>query len=121
MDLAFSEIDWTRRNAAESTIEEWVKTYCVGLLLDDAPPPKGVDVLKEMTHAITAHENYLICLPRGSGKSSYCECVALYALALGLQKFVAIISHNATNAKAILGDLWRAIQTPETPLAQDYP
>ena len=33
---------------------EWVKTYCIGLLLEDAPPPLGGDVLEQMRSALTA-------------------------------------------------------------------
>ena len=84
MDDAISNIDWDRRKAAEQDIAKWVKTYCIPLLLDDAPPKKGIEVLREMREAITSHSNYMICMPRGSGKSSYVECVTLYALATGL-------------------------------------
>lgn len=121
LDNAFAEINWKRRNEAEKSIVKWVQTYCLGLLLDDAPPPKGKDVLKQMAGAMTAHNNYLICMSRGSGKSSYLECVTLHALATGLQKFVVIISNNARAASGLLSDLWRAISEPDTPFAQDYP
>lgn len=84
MDDAISKIDWQRRNQAEKDINTWVRTYCMPLLLDDPPPKKGIEVLSEMREAITSHSNYLICMPRGSGKSSYVECITLYALATGL-------------------------------------
>lgn len=74
-----------------------------------------------MYEAVTSHSNYLICMPRGSGKSSYVECVTLHALATGLQKFVVIISNNARAATGLLTDLWRAISELDTPFAQDYP
>ena len=121
LDLAFANIDWKRRKAAEKSIVKWVQTYCLGLLLDDAPPPKGKDVLQQMADAMTAHSNYLICMSRGSGKSSYIECVTLHALATGIQKFVVIISNNARAASGLLSDIWRAISEPDTPFAQDYP
>ena len=85
--------------------------------MDDAPPPKGKDVLKQMAGAMTTHNNYLICMSRGSGKSSYLECVTLHALATGLQKFVVIISNNARAASGLLSDLWRAISEPDTSFA----
>lgn len=121
LDFAFANIDWKRRNAAEKSIVKWVQTYCLGVLLDDAPPPKGKDVLQQMSNAIQSHSNYLICMSRGSGKSSYIECVTLYALALGIQKYVVIISNNARAASGLLSDIWRAISEPDTPFAQDYP
>ena len=86
-------------------------------MLDDAPPPKGQDVLKQMADAMTAHSNYLICMSRGSGKSSYIECVTLQALATGLQKFVVIISNNGRAASGILQDIWHAIAEPDTAFA----
>ena len=121
LDDAFAEINWKRRNEAEKSIVKWVQTYCLSLLLDDAPPPKGKEVLEQMATAIQTHNNYLICMSRGSGKSSYIECVTLHALATGLQKFVVIISNNARAASGLLSDLWRAISEPDTPFAQDYP
>ena len=41
LDEARTRIDWDRRHRAESSLVEWTKTYCVGILLDDPPPPKG--------------------------------------------------------------------------------
>lgn len=121
LDEAIANIDWERRNEAETSIEKWVQTYCLGLLLDDAPPPKGLEVLQQMSDAMDAHTNYLICMPRGHGKSSYCECVTLHALATGLQKYVVIISNNARAASGLLQDIWRVIVEPDTPFSQDYP
>ena len=121
LDEAFDNIDWKRRNKAEKSIGDWVNTYCLGLLLDDSPPPKGIEVLRQMHEATTSHNNYLICMSRGSGKSSYVECITLNALATGIQKYVAIISNNARAATGLLNDIWRAITEPDTPFAQDYP
>jgi hypothetical protein len=45
MSNAFEQIDWNRRNEAEKSLVKWVNTYCLGLVLDDAPPPKGEEVL----------------------------------------------------------------------------
>ena len=70
-----------------------------------------------MDNATTSHSNYLICMSRGSGKSSYIECVTLHALARGIQKYIAIISNNARAATGLLNDIWRAITEPDTPFA----
>lgn len=45
LDFAMANIDWKRRNKAEKSLVSWVKTYCLGLLLDDPPPPHGCEVL----------------------------------------------------------------------------
>lgn len=74
-----------------------------------------------MEEAITSHKNYMICMGRGFGKSSYCICAALYALATGRQKYVMIISNNASSSSSLLSDLWRVIEVPDTKFAQDYP
>lgn len=74
-----------------------------------------------MQKSITSHTNYMICMPRGQGKSSYVECTTLFALATGQQKYVVIVSNNARAAGSLMSDIWRAIQEPETPFATDYP
>ena len=121
LDAMFASIDWDRRRKAETSLVEWVKTYCVPLLLQDAPSEKGYEVLQKMEYALTAHQNYMICMPRGSGKSSFVECATLFALATGIQKYVVCISNNARAANGIMQDIWRAIAETDTPFAQDYP
>lgn len=84
LDRAIAEIDWNRRSRAETSLGEWVKTYmCDGLALNEEPSERGYEVLKDMENAITSHKNFMICMGRGFGKSSYCICAALYALATG--------------------------------------
>ena len=100
---------------------DWVKTYCLGLVLDDAPPPKGEEVLRKMEHAITAHSNFMVCLHRGAGKSCYTICTTLYAIATGKQKFVVMVANNARAAVGLLSDLWRVIEETGTAFAHDYP
>lgn len=121
LDEAFSKIDWKRRNNAEKSLAAWVKTYCIPLLLQDEPSAKGYDVLMKMQRALTAHQNYMICMPRGQGKTSFVCCATLFALATGLQKYVVCISNNARAASGIMQDIWRAIAETDTAFAQDYP
>lgn len=122
LDEAMSKIDKKRRQKAEKDIVKWVKTYCCdGLMLEDEPPQKGEEVLREMFNATTSHSNYCILMPRGHGKSSYILCMTLFAIATGLQKYVVIISHDARAAGSLMQDLWRAVQETDTKFAQDYP
>lgn len=48
IDEKVDGIDWKRRTKAEKSLPEWVKTYCVPLLLNDEPPPLGEEVLNQM-------------------------------------------------------------------------
>lgn len=58
---------------------------------------------------------------RGSGKSSYVECVTLKAVATGEQKFVVVVSQNQNSAISIMNDIFHAIMEQDSALAQDYP
>ena len=118
---ARSRINWQRRTEAESDIVKWVATYCIGVLLDDAPSPKGEEVLREMCRATVDARPFLLLLPRGSGKTSFVECVVSYLIATGKRKFVTVISQNATSAQNILSDIFRIVQDAGTPFAEDYP
>ena len=122
LDEAFKQIDWDRRKRAETSLAEWVKTYmCDGLALNDEPSERGYEVLKQMERALNAHENYMICMGRGFGKSSYCICATLFAIATGRQKYVMIISNNAHSSSNLLADIWRVIEVPDSDFAKDYP
>ena len=122
LDVAFSKVDWDRRKKAETSLGEWVKTYmCDGMALNDEPPEKGYEVLRDMEKALNAHQNYMICMGRGFGKSSYCICATLFAIATGLHKYVMIISNNSASSGNLLSDVWRVIETPDSTFANDYP
>lgn len=121
LDTARLEIDWERRNEAEKSLTNWVKTYCIGILLDDEPPPHGYEVLEEMARALDDVRPYMIMMGRGNGKSCYIECASCYVLATGKRKFPVAISANARAAQNILADIFRMFQETDTPFAQDYP
>ena len=121
MDEALAARNMRRRRKAEKSLAAWVKTYCIGLLLEDEPPPLGEKVLEQMHGALSARQNYCILMGRGSGKTSYMECAALYAVATGLQKFVVVVSANQVAANNILSDIFRAVAEKDTPFATDYP
>ena len=77
---------------------KWVNTYCVGVFLDDPPPPRGEEILCEMGRAIIDSRPYMILQARGSGKTSYLESIIMYALSTGVRKFPVIVSQNARSA-----------------------
>ena len=95
-------IDWERRNKAEKSLEDWVRTYCVGILLDENPPDKGNDILREMERALNDVRPYMIMMGRGGGKTCYVESASCYAMATGRRKFPVVVSANARAACGIL-------------------
>lgn len=121
LDTARLLIDWERREQAEESLEKWVNTYCVGILLDDEPPSKGVQILQEMERALSDVRPYMIMMGRGNGKTCYVECAACYVMATGKRRFPVAISANAKAASNILNDIFRMFQEPDTPFSQDYP
>ena len=100
---------------------KWVNTYCMDIFLEDPPPPKGEEVLRQMYNALDSHSNYMILMGRGSGKSVYELCTTMMALSTGIQKFIVIVSNNNRAAVNLIKDIWRMVLEPDTPFAQDYP
>lgn len=121
LDKARLMIDWKRRNKAEKSLPEWVHTYCVGILLDEDPPDKGNDILKEMERALNDVRPYMIMMGRGNGKTCYVESASCYAMATGKRRFPVVVSANARAACSILNDIFRMFQEPDTAFSQDYP
>ena len=121
LNEARSKINWERRREAELDIVKWICTYVLnGLLLDEAPPPLGEQILREMWTAIFDARPYLICMSRGAGKTSYIESVVLAGMAQGKRDFVVLIGQSADSAKNMLYDIYRVIME-ESAFSQDYP
>ena len=122
LNESLGKIDWNRRNEAESDIIKWVNQYCIGVFLDEPPPPKGEEILKEMVDAcVDKTRPYLILQARGSGKTSYIECVITYLISTGKKKFPVIISQSALSAQNLLIDIFRIFSDDCTDYANDYP
>ena len=52
LDAALAAIDWKRRRNAERSFLSWIDTYCVGLMIEDAPSAKMREALSEMDAAL---------------------------------------------------------------------
>lgn len=92
LDEARANVDRRRRAKAESSLVEWTKTYCVGILLDDPPPPRGEEILAEMERALDDVRPYMIMMQRGGGKSCYVECAAAFAMATERRRFPVVVA-----------------------------
>jgi len=102
-------------------LSKWVETYCLGILIDELPPPHGIEVLDEMDRALADARPYMIMMSRGSGKTCYMEAAACYAMATGKRKFPVVVSANAKAACTILNDIFRMFQDKDTNFSNDYP
>lgn len=68
------------------------------ILIDENPPQKGEELLRQMFRAITESKNTCLQVSRGFGKTSLTECVIAYALFTGKRKFPLIVGNNAKSA-----------------------
>ena len=121
MAEAFKAINWRRRNKAEKSFVTFFKTYMVGLLVEDKPEDMFVKALEEMEAALNQSRPYLICLPRGSGKTSACQALIIWCLAYGKRKFCVCVNQNHAQAQGIIRDLFRTIIEDESAFSQDFP
>lgn len=120
LDEARKHINWARRRRAESTPGLWLKTYGMGVFVDDAPPPYGVEVLDAMYRAVGDNSRpHQLIMARGEGKTSYTEGIGGEAISTGLRKYIFIISESGDAAKDILQDILRLFESE--PYATDYP
>ena len=121
LEEAIKNINWKRREAASKSLVSFIKTYCMGLMIDDEPSPMFIQALNEMEFALSQSRPYNIELPRGTGKTTACTMAVLYLLATGKRKFCVIVSQNARSAGSVLKDIWRPIAEKDTDFAQDFP
>ena len=121
LNQARNEINCERRNHCEADIVDWVNTYCKPSILQDSPPEKCQQILRDMLEASLDNKPYLLQIARGAGKTSFCECIVAYLIATGKKKFAVIVSHNQISAQNILSDLFRLMSDDGTAFATDYP
>lgn len=121
MRKAFDAINWRRRKRASKSLVDFVKTYMIGLMIDDAPEVMYIQALREMESALSQARPYNIELPRGSGKTSAAQMATIYLLATGRRKFCVVVSANHAQAQNIIRDIFRAVIEGDTAFSQDFP
>lgn len=121
MAEAYKAINWRRRNRASKSLVAFVKTYMIGLLIDDAPEEMYIKALEEMEAALSQARPYNIELPRGSGKTSAAQMATIYLLATGRRKFAVVVSANHSQAQNIVRDIFRVLIESDTDFATDFP
>lgn len=65
MNEAFGKIDWARRKKGSSSFLDFINTYCVGIMLDEPPTGKMIDVINQMEKLVSVVTPTQIEMPRG--------------------------------------------------------
>ena len=121
MAEAIKAINWRRRNRASKSLVDFVRTYMIGLMIDDKPEDMYIEALREMEAALEQARPYNIELPRGSGKTSAAQMAVVYLLATGRRKFCVVVSANHSQAQSIIRDIFRAVIETDASFGLDFP
>lgn len=65
MNDAMGKIDWARRKTGSSSFLSFINTYCVGIMLDEPPSGKMIDVINQMEKLVSVVTPTQIEMPRG--------------------------------------------------------
>ena len=77
-------------------------------------------VIAKIERAVLRGGLFAVAMPRGSGKTTLCQCAVLWALLYGHRTFVVLIGAEATSAGENLDALRIELETNEQ-LAKDFP
>lgn len=77
-------------------------------------------VIERIEEAVLQGGLFALAMPRGSGKSSLCECACLWAVLYGHREFVCLIGAEEGLATAMLASLKVEVETNDL-LADDFP
>lgn len=111
--------DAGRREACRLNLALFGITYC-GLLLKHAPSANMMPFIDNMQSAILLGGRVHVRWPRGKGKSTWIKIGILWATLYGHRRFAVAFAASGRNAKAILGDIWKALDRSDELLA-DFP
>lgn len=121
INAAIQNINWERRNYALQSLENFIDTYSVGIILDSPPSDNARKAIRDMDYALQDSRPYMINLPRGAGKSCFSVSALMYQILSGRRKFVVIISANQEAAYSLLSDCFRFISDGDSAIVQDFP
>lgn len=77
-------------------------------------------VIATIDRAVVQGGQFAVAMPRGSGKTTICECAVLWAVLTGRHRFAALIGSCEDAAEGMLANIKREI-TSNALLAEDYP
>ena len=77
-------------------------------------------VISKIEHAVLHGGLFAMAMPRGSGKTSICECACLWAVLYGHREFVGLIGSSETHAQEMLDSIKTELDSNDL-LLEDFP
>lgn len=111
--------DPARRERCRTDLALALKTYFPGIF-NDPFSKDHLDIIAKAQIIITDGGKQALACPRGFGKTSLCECIAILSVLYGLQIYVVVVAASADAAKVIMKSIRDEIETNELLLA-DFP
>lgn len=111
--------DPKRRAAATASFQVFCETY----FPEQFTMAWSADHLRVLAHidrAATAGGLFAFAMPRGSGKTTICECGAIWAILTGRRQFVVLIGASEKHATEIVESIKSEMETNDL-LADDFP
>ena len=111
--------DKKRRRAAEKSLKSFLTTYFPEIFYLKFSPIHE-DVIKKIEKTINDGELYALAMPRGSGKTSICQCALVWAIVTGRAKCAVLVCSNQSRADQLVSDIYALISSSEL-LVADFP
>ena len=111
--------DPERRERCRRDFRAFCETYHAHTF-DLAWSPDHLKVIAKIERAILGGGLFAVAMPRGSGKTSLCECAAEWALLYGHRRFVVLVSADSEQSSKSLKSLRLELETNDL-LLEDHP
>lgn len=112
-------VDPERRARCRESMVEFGMTYC-GHLLNHPPSERMRFFLEREQYAIATGALVHVRWPRGTGKTTWMQIGALWALSYGYRKYLIVIAATLESAKRLTANIISTIETSSV-YAQDFP
>lgn len=108
-----------RRKRVAKSFKTFCETYFSDVF-DLSWSPDHLKVIAKMQRAIVDGGLFAMAMPRGTGKSSLCQCFCIWAMLTGLTQYIALIASDLSLAEDTLTVLKEHLEENDL-LLEDYP
>lgn len=112
-------VDPKRKKKAATDFKFFCQTY-FPLTFHLAWSPDHLKVIDKIEQAVLRGGLFSMAMPRGSGKTTICECACIWAVLNGHRKFVCLIGSDEGHAMDMLESIKTELDNNEL-LLEDYP